>query len=61
MQNASVPEIRELTLAEIEAVSGGVQTSGLGSLSGLICQIERSISCVISQLSSIFGCGKAPV
>jgi len=56
MQNASVPEIRELTLAEIEAVSGGVQTSGLSSLSGLICQIERSISCVISQLSSIFGC-----
>lgn len=55
-QITTIPEIRELTAEEIETVSGGLLGNSGGSLSGLICRIEQTISCIFSQ---IFSCGKS--
>ena len=56
MQNAQVPEIRELTAEEIEAVGGGTPSISINSI---ICEIERTISCVINEIKSIFHIGQS--
>lgn len=55
MQNAQMPEIRELTAEEIAAVGGGTPSININSL---ICQIERTISCVINEIQSLFHIGQ---